>query len=356
MSQRIGVVFVHGFLSSATTWSTFLNLLRDDDNLPPISSHAFSYATPPVSINPLRRIPNLNDVADSLDTYLTHDLADLERLALVGHSQGGLVIQRLLARMIGAGRGRELARIRRIVLFACPNNGSDLALSLRRRVSWRHPQERALRPLDQAVSDTHRIVINQIIHARSVSESSCPIRIIAYAGASDGVVTAASARSVFPEVGELPGDHFSIIRPDSRDHRSYVALAKHLAELPSDPGPPVRPVPAPRPGTEPEPDEPRPPRHWEADLVDKLLAVPRMTDPGFREQLYERLPPQIMGQLARDRAARIELFALVATFKHYRHLDPWRVLADALSALVPDHPAVAAAVAALADASQHTTS
>lgn len=355
---------MHGILSSATTWSAFLDLLGDDDDLPALSLHAFQYATPPVSLNPLRRIPDLDDIAGSLDTYLTHDLAGHQRLALVAHSQGGLVVQRLLDRMIATGRGRELARIRRIVLFACPNTGSDLALSLRRQARfWRHPQERELRPLVETVARTHSTVINQVIHARSVSESSCPIRIIAYAGESDRVVTAASARGVFPEVGELPGDHFSIIRPDSLTHRSYVALKKHLTELPSDPEPPeaaapqlpevaAHRVPEPRPTTgdqDPSPD-------WERDLVDKLLAVPRMTDPGFREQLYERLPPQIMGQLQRDRAARIELFALVTSFKHYRHTDPWSSLAGALQAFAPDHPAVAAAVAALADAGRRLAS
>lgn len=330
-----------------------MDLLGDDDDLPTLSLHAFQYATPAVSLNPLRRIPNLNDVADSLDTYLTHDLAGHQRLALVGHSQGGLVVQRLLARMIAGGRGRELTRIRRVVLFACPNRGSDLALSLRRRATcWRHPQERELRPLAEAINETHRTVLNQVIHARSVSVSSCPIRIIAYAGESDGVVTATSARSVFPEVGELPGDHFSIIRPDSRAHRSYVALRKHLQEFPSDPEPPAAeevhsPTPA---APAPAPPAPRAGTGRQPDLVDKLLAVPRMADPGFREQLYAQLPPVIMHQLQRDSAARVELFALVRSFEHYRHLQPWHALADALVALVPDHPAVAEVAAALADA------
>jgi pimeloyl-ACP methyl ester carboxylesterase len=371
VSQRVGVVFVHGFLSSATTWSAFLDLLTDDDDLLTLSLHAFQYATPAVLLRPLRRIPNLNDIADSLDTYLTHDLAGQRRLALVGHSQGGLVIQRLLARMITDGRGRELARIRRIVLFTCPNTGSDLALSLRRRATfWRHPQERELRPLAENITDTHRTIINQVIHARAVSESSCPIRIIAYAGESDGVVTAASARSVFPEVGELPGDHFSIIRPDSRAHRSYVALKKHLQELSSDPEPPGSSPPAEpakpegptrpggadrgaigggRRGDVPAPRQPAG-GGWQRELVEKLLAVPRMADPGFREQLYALLPPVIIHQVQRDSAARIELFALVRSFEHYRHLDPAGALAAALEALVPNHPAVAEVATVLAGA------
>ncbi|MGW9498909.1 esterase/lipase family protein [Streptomyces prasinus] len=93
----------------------------------------FGYATSLVSPNPLRRIPTFDTVADSLKEFLETEAEGFRRLVLVGHGQGGLVAQRYLARMLGAGRGRELAQIRRIVLFACPNSGSGIGLNLRRR-------------------------------------------------------------------------------------------------------------------------------------------------------------------------------------------------------------------------------
>jgi pimeloyl-ACP methyl ester carboxylesterase len=339
MSERLGVVFVHGFLSSAATWSPFLRLIEDDADLAAFETHTFAYPSPPLSLNPLRRIPDIDDVADSLRTYLTHDRAGHSGLVLVAHSQGGLVVQRMLARALAAGAGPELARIRRIVLFACPNSGSDLALLLRRGSPWRHPQERDLRPLNQAVTDAHRTVVNQVIHATAVTAATCPIPIVAYAGDSDGVVTPVSARSVFPEAGVLPGDHFSIIKADSPGHRSYVALKRHLKEaarMPAERLPPARTAGA------------------RADLyrvlVDRLLEVPRMTEPAFRDQVYELLPPVIVHQLRRDNAARIELFALARSFDHYRHLAPWAALATALESLVPGHPAVAAVLETLAAA------
>lgn len=47
-----------------------------------------------------------------------------------------------LAGVLAEGQGRELSRIRRVLLQACPNNGSQIVGPLRRR----HPQERHLRP------------------------------------------------------------------------------------------------------------------------------------------------------------------------------------------------------------------
>lgn len=344
MRPRLGVVFVHGILSSADTWSPFLNLIKDDPDLDFLTPCTFSYPSPPFSLNPLRRIPDINDVADSLRTYLTNDRAEDSGLVLVAHSQGGLAVQRMLARTLADGRGSELARIRRIVLFACPNSGSELALLLRRGFLRWHAQEQDLRPLNRAITEAHRIVLNQIIHATSVSDATCPIRVTAYAGESDGVVTPISAKSVFPEVGVLPGDHFSIIKPDATSHRSYAALKRHLME--AQPMPEV-PVPTSHPDN---PVPTRPAADLYRALVDSLLNVPRMTEPAFREQVYELLPPVIVHQMRRDNAARVELFSLLRSFEHYRHLAPWNSLATALETLVPDHPAVAGTLDTLANA------
>lgn len=334
---RAGAVFVHGFLSSADVWARLLTLLRRDGDLAAFTWHTFQYASPRLSTHPLRRIPDLNNVADHLRTFLTHEVVGRDPLVLVSHSQGGLVVQRMLARTLADGRGPELARIRRIVMFACPNSGSDVALSLRRRAwFWRHPQEVELRPLNNMVADTHRIVVNQVIHASEVTSSTCPIPIVAYAGETDGVVTPASARGVFPEVGVLPGDHHSLVRPDSHRHPSYTALKHHLLAGLSAP-PPNPATPADRASVRPAPGPRRPglDLRRQSELVDRLLAVPRMSEPAFRERLYSLLPEKIVNQLARDPAARIELFSLLASFRHYPDLAPWESLAAALTTLAP---------------------
>ena len=116
----LGVVFVHGINSSARAWDAFGGLIAQDEDLaglvaePPVR---FEYATGLFAARSrLRVIPSVTTAADSLKEYLTTEAGGFKRVVLVGHSQGGLVIQRCLVRMLSEGRGRELARIRRVVL------------------------------------------------------------------------------------------------------------------------------------------------------------------------------------------------------------------------------------------------
>lgn len=75
-------------------------------------------------------------------------------------------------------------------------------------------------------------------------------------------------------------------------------------------------------------------------LIDALIAIPGMNDPGFRHTIYERLPTAVVQQLQMDRRARIELISLIDTFGQYPHLRPWQALLDRVSELLPAHPAV----------------
>ncbi|WP_174534140.1 effector-associated domain 2-containing protein [Micromonospora chalcea] len=323
------VVFVHGFLSSDRVWSAFRELIRDDPALGDVETHAFRYATSLLSWHPLRQVPTFDEVADSLRTFLRHDLAHRPRLALVTHSQGGLVAQRTLARML-ADDDPDLARIRLLLMYACPTAGSDLGLSTRRALLRANPQEQQLRPLNAAVLDAQRAVLHRLVHVPDPS-----MRVLAFAGESDAVVSPASARSLFPDTGVLPGDHFGIVRPDSPQHRSYVVLRQALLHLAVEDD-------RSRANTVPQPRTPTaaPPPANDGELVDLLLKVPGMADPAFREQAYARLPPRVREQLSRPGPVRLELLAALDTLRDYRHLAAGRAFADALAALVPEHPVV----------------
>jgi pimeloyl-ACP methyl ester carboxylesterase len=235
-------IFVHGFLSSAAVWSDVRGLMENDPDLTGYERMYFTYSSPRFVVNPARRIPAIDDVADSLRAFLLDETKRFDRIVLVGHSQGGLVIQRMLARALQDGMGGELRRIRRIILFACPNSGSEFLLVLRRGLFLigRNYQDRELRPLSRAVAETHRRIINNVLHATHVSDNACPIPFAVYAGDSDRVVYHESASGMFPSAFVLPGDHKTIVRPKSRDDRTYVALRQQLLSALTEPYPLTR--------------------------------------------------------------------------------------------------------------------
>ncbi len=230
MQAGLDLVFIHGLFSGPSTWNSLASLVAADDSLSEVKVNRFAYASPKLQLRPDRRIPAIEDIADLLKTFLDDQTTSGSRLLLVAHSQGGLVVQRYLARMLSEGRGRELARITGVVLFACPNTGSEFALSLRKAWWQLHPQERTLRPFNDLIADTHRTVQNQIVKAGEIGPSTCPIQFWAYGGVQDNVVKRASAQSTFIEVSMLPGDHSSIIQPSTPEDPVYRVLRARIAE------------------------------------------------------------------------------------------------------------------------------
>jgi pimeloyl-ACP methyl ester carboxylesterase len=231
-TTNLGVVFIHGLFSSEKTWDPLARLLESDEELASVTVRRFGYASPKLRrFRPDRRTADYNDLADRLKTFLHYEAAGQDRLFLVAHSQGGLIVQRYLARMINSGKGQQLSKIRGVMLFACPNDGSDFMLPLRSAWWPGHPQVRALTPLNPDVKDAQRTVLDQIVYAQSVGASSCPIPFWVFGGDADNVVGRASAQGVFPRVFMLPGDHFSIIRPETLRDPVYVALRTHLLEV-----------------------------------------------------------------------------------------------------------------------------
>ncbi|MER5385519.1 alpha/beta fold hydrolase [Streptomyces sp. NPDC002688] len=224
---------VHGFNSSSEMWDPLRRLIALDPALAFVDTLPFGYATRLWTMDARRRIPSFGTIADSLKEFLDTEACRFSRLVLISHSQGGLVTQRYLARMTAEGRGLHLARIERVVMLACPNNGSQIALSLRRHLLRGNPQERELRPLDEPVADTQRAVLRDIVHARELTTRSCPIPFSVYAGETDNIVPPASARSAFPDAAVLPGDHSGIARPDGFEHRTYTTLKRLLLTPPA---------------------------------------------------------------------------------------------------------------------------
>lgn len=228
--RDVAVLFIHGLSSSTETWAAFERLIGQDRDLRSLDLIQFGYRTGVSTFRPDTRIPDLDTIAARLRTRFENLEGTYRAVVIVTHSMGGLVVQNFLASMLTAGQGERLSRIRRIVMFACPNAGSELFRTIRGLVPMRHPQEQQLRPLNAQITKIQQVILNQVVHASAVTDRTCPIPLRLYAGETDNVVTPQSALNVFPfeQTGVVSGNHNTIIQPDSTVHESYQALKADL--------------------------------------------------------------------------------------------------------------------------------
>jgi tetratricopeptide (TPR) repeat protein len=229
--NRTLVVFVHGVASGPQAWDPLVSLLRTDPQLEDrFEFDTFEYSTRLIGNRVLARKPTYRTVGEKLRTRFLRYCAEYESIVFITHSQGGLVLQTFLSRVLARGEAASLARIRRILLIACPNEGSGIFLLPRRLVGtlWPNAQERRLRPLDEEIADVHQQIIRDIVQATEISARTCPIEIIAYAAEEDGIVLPPSAYGGFLHTGVLPGNHSTVIRPSSRDDQGYLDLRAEL--------------------------------------------------------------------------------------------------------------------------------
>ena len=238
------MVFVHGFGSDAGCWQHFRHLIEGAETDAPdpeltavFDFEYFEYATSWISWNPWEEIPSLGSCAELLATELGHMKYVDRDIVLVGHSQGGLVIQKFLTARISEGRGHSLTDIRQVILFATPNRGSNYVAGARKLLFSlvRNPQEKGLRTLDEDVHKMVSQVREQILDATEVSESKIPIPFVAFRGQEDTIVSTASAEGPFREYTELPGNHFTVLQPRHRDALQYSAFKEALLDAPGHP-------------------------------------------------------------------------------------------------------------------------
>jgi tetratricopeptide (TPR) repeat protein len=227
------LVFIHGFWSSPKTWTALKDRFEEDDELRGVHVHEFSYDSPKLPPLPLSttRIPEYDDIAQTLAPYLDVTVST-DATAIVTHSQGGLILQRFLAWMLNNGRGRELSRIKLIVMLACPNQGSDYLRSIRKMAGFgRRPQARELKTLSADVATAGRFVLHDIARADTVDDHHCKIPIYVYAGSSDNVVNRVSGQGLFQNAQSLPGNHFTILRPDKPGNITFPTLKRHVLKM-----------------------------------------------------------------------------------------------------------------------------
>ena len=233
--QKEIVLFVHGIRSSAEAWKPLIGLLEKDEKVTSqFEFDCYGYGTKSFELRPDRRISTIEEAAGGLRELIDSSKFYDREITLVGHSQGGLVIQAYLYDMLKNGRGESLAPIRQVILMGTPSLGSAFLSPFRKMLTkfFSNPQERALRIFDQATTNTLGFVMDHVVRAKKGSANEWPIPFHVFFGKSDAIVTEASARGGFPAdyVTPLEGDHFSIITPVDHNDTRYTEFVEALFE------------------------------------------------------------------------------------------------------------------------------
>lgn len=125
------ILFLHGFCSDAETWGDMKGLLQQDTSITErYELESYSYTTKLFEWNPIAKIPELKEIGEQLATEIDSPKYRGRPLTLVGHSQGGLIIQSYFAAM-AENKAENLRQIRQAIFFATPSEGSNIGSALR---------------------------------------------------------------------------------------------------------------------------------------------------------------------------------------------------------------------------------
>ena len=202
--KKGAILLVHGFGGeSHTTFGMMPAFLAGSPALLEWDIHCFGY---PTTLSPdLTGVwaadPDLTTLAGFLTTALEQlTFQRYEEMVLVGHSMGGLIIQRALL------DGKFQSRIRQVVLFGTPSNGLNKAW-------WGKLFKRQARDMDrdgEFIARLRRDWKEQIGDHPSFAFK-------AVAGIRDEFVPRESSVDVFPREHQafINGNHLEMVKPES---------------------------------------------------------------------------------------------------------------------------------------------
>lgn len=221
------VVFVHGFLGDyRATWGSFPQLILDDPELRDFDIFLWGYPS-----GLLGRQPSVALVGQALKTVLNTRLQGYDRIYVVAHSLGGVVVQAMVVDELMAGHADALRRIRHIVLFGTPNQGLELPRIVSQLSSSAYDMVLKPEQIDRLRGEWIERVYKPTIRPGEES-SKLRIPVTPVVGLQDTLVPIWSARSFFrdPEPETVPGDHVTMKEPQDRAAAAYLVVKQRLLE------------------------------------------------------------------------------------------------------------------------------
>jgi pimeloyl-ACP methyl ester carboxylesterase/tetratricopeptide (TPR) repeat protein len=230
---KAAIVFTHGFTGEMLeTWQGFPELLTQDTELSGYNFYFWGYPTALKLHYALTKYfweddPNLDTLGRGLRTLLDHTVEPYDKLVLVGHSMGGLVIQAFILEEIRKGKpSTHLDRLTEVILYGTPSGGLQKA-------GWGAFFKNQLADMDDGgpfIATLGRGWQELIDDSRSDANRAAQFRLTLVAGMKDTFVPQEAALRPFPldEQEICPGNHTEMVKPAVVGTIPYLILKKRL--------------------------------------------------------------------------------------------------------------------------------
>jgi pimeloyl-ACP methyl ester carboxylesterase/tetratricopeptide (TPR) repeat protein len=218
------LLFVHGFSGSAAdTFGATPTLLENDSHFAGWDIYSIGYSSdifPSIGSGLWSVNPDITKVSKYLKTLIDNQFDDYGRIALVGHSMGGLAIQR----MILDAPQETLQKISHLILFGTPSVGL-------KKARWFEFWNRQVKDL----SSDSDFIKNLRKDWTNKFGTAIPFTFKTIAGSKDEFVPVESSLEPFEEKyhGIIEGNHVNMIKPkDDKDiqHQSFQIILCTLTE------------------------------------------------------------------------------------------------------------------------------
>ena len=289
------VVFLHGYSGARDdTWDRFPGLLGAQFHEADLFTLGYATTMLPDIVGIWSADPDLPILATMYRTELgIAPLNSYEKLVLIAHSMGGLVVQRALA-----DDPSLVKRVSHVLLFGTPSAGL-------RKAWWAQFWKRQLR--NMARGSDFITELRRDWTANFGAEP--PFNLLVIAGASDQFVTPDSSLEPFDRRFQrvVPGNHVDIVKPSDPGAATFRVVLSALSEQVQAPPETLAPLTLAAEGRTAD-AAPLVEAHEqsivpmsEPDIVRAALALERVGDPGGARALLERqqaLGTDVQGTLA----------------------------------------------------------
>jgi len=213
------LLFVHGFSGEASeTFGNIPELLMENPamngwDLMPLGYS--QYVDPEMGKTVWASEGDLSRISDYLQSAIRHKFAEYKRIALVGHSLGGLVVQEALNSM----QEGQLKRISHVLLFATPSDGISSA-SLKKLCDAK----------SSALQQNGDYITNLRKEWAAKFGDGLPFEFKAISATNDEYVPVESSLGPFRDKNRvtLEGNHYSLVKPKDKDNDSYQLILQTL--------------------------------------------------------------------------------------------------------------------------------